>query len=52
VQYSQKNLERIVKESHNLSGKDIANKVKTDVVNFCGGTVQYDDRSLLVIKVQ
>lgn len=51
-QYSEKSLEKVIKEHHNLSGKDIANFIKNDVVSFCGTAAQYDDRSLLVIKIQ
>ena len=52
VQYSINNLEKVIKENCKLSGKDIANKVKENVKKFCGSTQQYDDQSLLVVKIQ
>lgn len=51
-QYSANRLEKIIKENHALSGKDIANRVKDDVKNFCGSAVQHDDQTLLAIKIQ
>jgi sigma-B regulation protein RsbU (phosphoserine phosphatase) len=52
VQYSIDNLSKVIKENCKLSGKDIANKVKDNIKNFCGSTQQYDDQSLLVVKIQ
>ncbi len=52
VQYSIENLEKVIKGNCKLSGKDIANKVKDSVKKFCGTTQQYDDQSLLVVKIQ
>ena len=52
VQYSLDRLEKVIKENCKLSGKDIANKIKENVKKFCGTTQQYDDQSLLVVKIQ
>ncbi len=52
VQYSLDNLTRIIKANCKLSGKDIASRVKENVKKFCGNAQQYDDQSLLVIKIQ
>lgn len=52
VQYSIDNLYKVIKANCKLSGKDIANKVKDNVKKFCGTTQQYDDQSLLVVKIQ
>lgn len=51
-QYGRESLERIIKSNNNSSGKDIANLIKADVKNFTGDADQYDDQSLLVIKIQ
>ena len=52
IQYSLDNLLKVIKDNANLSGKDIANKVKDNVKKFCGTAQQYDDQSLLVVKIQ
>lgn len=52
VQYSLENLEKVIKDNSKLSGRDIANKVKDNIKKFCGTTQQYDDQSLLVVKIQ
>lgn len=52
VQYSLDNLNKVVLANCKLSGKDIANKVKDSIKKFCGSTQQYDDQSLLVVKIQ
>jgi len=52
VQYSLDNLTRVIQTNCKLSGKDIAAKVKDNIKKFCGNTQQYDDQSLLVIKIQ
>nr|WP_318739353.1 SpoIIE family protein phosphatase [uncultured Treponema sp.] len=51
-QYGKTNLEKVVKANHSLDGKEIANKIKTDVKKFCGSAAQHDDQSLLVIKIK
>lgn len=52
VQYSLDSLKKVVNDNAKLDGKGIANKVKDSVKKFCGTTQQYDDQSLLVIKIQ
>lgn len=52
IQYSLETLMNVVKENVDKSGKDIANKVKDSIKKFCGTTQQFDDQSLLVIKIQ
>ena len=52
VQYSLDNLSKVIKTFCNLNGKEIAGKVKDNIKKFCGNTQQYDDQSLLVIKIQ
>lgn len=51
-QYSIGNLTNLVKANANLSGKDIANLVKTDLKKFIGSEALHDDQSLLVLKIQ
>ena len=36
----------------NSAAKDITNRVKDDLKKYCGIAQQYDDQSLLVIKIQ
>ena len=52
VQYSIDSLKKVIVENSSLQGKDIANKVKDSLKKFCGTTQQYDDQSLLVVKIQ
>ncbi len=52
VQYSSSSLSRIIIKNCNASAKEISNKVKDDLKKFCGVAQQYDDQSLLVIKIQ
>jgi len=52
VQYSSSNLSRVIIKNCNATAKEISNRVKEDLKKFCGVTQQYDDQSLLVIKVQ
>lgn len=52
AQYSLAKLKQVIKANAKLQGKDIANKIKDDVKKFCGTTQQFDDQSLLVIKIQ
>lgn len=51
AQYSTGKLESILKQHAKLAGKDIATKIKDDVKKFCGTTQQFDDQSLLVMKI-
>ncbi|MCQ2575683.1 MAG: SpoIIE family protein phosphatase [Treponema sp.] len=51
VQYSSENLTKVIKRYYTSNAKDISNHVKEDVKRYCGTTQQYDDQSLLVIKI-
>lgn len=51
-QYTAQRLIDVITQSSNLSGKEIANAVKTDIAKFSGSTHQHDDQTLLVIKIQ
>lgn len=52
VQYSSEHLSKAILKNCNASAKDISNKVKDDFKKYCGTTQQYDDQSLLVIKIE
>lgn len=51
-QYGEERLFENVKACRALSGGKIASEVKADLKKFCGGKSQYDDESLLIIKVE
>lgn len=52
AQYSLDNLKQVIKANCKLNGKDIAAKVKDNIKKFCGNAQQYDDQSLLIVKIQ
>lgn len=52
VQYASANLSKVITKNCNASAKDISNRVKDDLKKYCGTAQQYDDQSLLVIKIQ
>ena len=52
VQYSAARLMQVIKTNHELSGADIAERVKADVQLHSGTAQQYDDQSLLIIKIR
>lgn len=52
VQYSSENLKRVIIKNCMANAKDISNRVKDDLKKYCGTAQQYDDKSLLVIKIQ
>ena len=52
VQYSAENLKKAIVKNCNANAKDITNRVKDDLKKYCGTAQQYDDQSLLVIKIQ
>ncbi len=52
VQYSIDNLKKVIIKNCNSAAKDITNRVKDDLKKYCGIAQQYDDQSLLVIKIQ
>ena len=52
VQYSTEQLSKSIIKNCNANAKDISAKVKEDFRKYCGSAQQYDDQSLLVIKIQ
>jgi len=52
VQYSIDSLKKVILKNCAANAKDISNRVKDDLKKYCGITQQYDDQSLLVIKIQ
>lgn len=52
VQYSIESLKKVLMKNISANAKDISNRVKEDLKKYCGITQQYDDQSLLVIKIQ
>ena len=52
VQYSIENLKKVITKNAGAAAKDISNRVKDDLKRYCGTAQQYDDQSLLVIKIQ
>jgi len=51
-QYNISNMYNILKENCKLSGKEIANLIKSDMKKFVGAESLHDDQTLLVIKIQ
>ena len=51
VQYSTENLKKVIIKNSNANAKEISNKIKDDLKKYCGITQQYDDQSLLAIKI-
>ncbi len=52
VQYSADSLSKVIIRNRNVPAKDISAKVKDDLRKYCGNAQQYDDQSLLVVKIQ
>ncbi len=52
VQYSLENLKRVILKNKSAPAKDISNRVKDDLKKYCGNAQQYDDQSILLIKIQ
>ena len=52
VQYSIDNLKKVLVKNCTATAKDISNRVKDDLKRYCGVAQQYDDQTLLVIKIQ
>ena len=52
IQYSKDRLLEVILQNKHLSGKEIADKVKNDIVKFSGTGHQHDDQTLLIIKIQ
>ena len=51
VQYSTESLKKVIIKNSNANAKEISNKIKDDLKKYCGITQQYDDQSLLAIKI-
>lgn len=51
-QYGVTRLAKLMADNHLNSSKDIANKIKTDMVSFIGKAPTHDDRTLLIIKAR
>ena len=52
VQYSSENLKKVIMKNKGVNAKDISSRVKDDLKKYCGSAQQYDDQSILVIKIQ
>lgn len=52
LQYSKERLLEVIVNNKHLSGKEIVEHVKTDILKFTGVDNQHDDQTLLIIKVQ
>ncbi|MCM1320498.1 MAG: SpoIIE family protein phosphatase [Bacteroides sp.] len=52
AQYTMERLSAIITKNSNLTGKEIANLVKTDIMKFNNASHLHDDQTLLVIKIQ
>ena len=46
------NLSKVIIKNSGATAKDISARVKDDLRKYCGATQQYDDQSILVIKIQ
>ncbi|MEN6554256.1 MAG: PP2C family protein-serine/threonine phosphatase, partial [Methanobacterium sp.] len=49
--FGQKRLYKLIKSHYNLSAEDIVNKIKEEVISFSQNQSQFDDITLMVIKV-
>ena len=52
VQYSSENLKKVITKNSTLNAKDLTNRIKDDLKKYTGIAQQYDDHSVLVIKIQ
>jgi len=52
VQYSSAKLEKVIASHAHENAKNISNRVKDDLKKYIGSNQQFDDTSLLVIKVE
>ena len=52
VQYASENLKKVIMKNKGANAKDISGRVKDDLKKYCGNAQQYDDQSILVIKIQ
>ncbi|WP_424353988.1 SpoIIE family protein phosphatase [Methanobacterium sp. MBAC-LM] len=49
--FGQKRLYKLIRSYYNLSAEDIVNKIKEEVISFSQNQSQFDDITLMVIKV-
>lgn len=52
IQYSKDRLLEVILANKHLTGKEIADCVKKDLVSFSDSSHQHDDQTLLIIKIQ
>ena len=52
VQYAVENLKKVILKNKGANAKDISTRVKDDLKKYCGSAQQYDDQSILVVKIQ
>ena len=52
VQYASENLKKVILKNKGANAKDISSRVKDDLKKYCGAAQQYDDQSILIIKIQ
>ncbi|NLE04958.1 MAG: PP2C family protein-serine/threonine phosphatase, partial [Crenarchaeota archaeon] len=50
-QFGQHRLLKIIEENHNLQAKEIIKKIEEAVTDFSGGQPQFDDITLMILKV-
>ncbi len=41
--FGEERLFKLIKENHTLSAKDLIEKIKSEVLSFCGDEPQFDD---------
>ena len=51
-QFGRKNLGTSLLKSHDLSARDAASRIRSDLANFVGETRQHDDQTVLVMKMK
>ena len=51
-QFGEERLFKAIKENHNLSAKDIIEKINEETLSFCGKQPQFDDITLMALKAE
>lgn len=51
-QFGRKNLGNSLLKSRDLSARDVASRIRSDLANFAGETRQHDDQTVLVMKMK
>jgi sigma-B regulation protein RsbU (phosphoserine phosphatase) len=49
-QFGEERLFKLIKENHDLSANDVIEKIKSEVLSFCGDEPQFDDITLMALK--